>query len=74
MTEIEKHSELMFRKFILETYPEHSFLEEEDFFTSEQSLSQVLQKARDIPFLWIFDPIDGTTDFIHSISGFTVLI
>ncbi|WP_245644994.1 inositol monophosphatase family protein [Peribacillus loiseleuriae] len=36
--------------------------------------SCILESARDIPYLWIVDPIGGTANFIHSIPGFTVSI
>lgn len=74
VTEIDKRSEKMIRDFILEAYPKHSFLGEEESYGAEQPLSQVLQDARDVPFLWIVDPIDGTANFIHGIPGFTVSI
>jgi len=74
VTEIDKLSEQMIRDFILEAHPEHSLLGEEESFAAEKPLSQVLQDARDVPFLWIVDPIDGTANFIHGIPGFTISI
>ncbi|MFP3668982.1 inositol monophosphatase family protein [Priestia sp. SIMBA_032] len=59
---------------MLEAHPEHSLLGEEESFAAEKPLSQVLQDARDVPFLWIVDPIGGTANFIHGIPGFTISI
>ncbi len=74
VTEIDKQSERMIRSCILESYPDHSFLGEEETFASAQSIDQILESAQDIPYLWIVDPIDGTANFINGIPGFTVSI
>jgi myo-inositol-1(or 4)-monophosphatase len=74
VTEIDKRSERMIRSCILESYPTHSFLGEEETYVSTQPIGKTLEDARNIPYLWIVDPIDGTANFIHGIPGFTVSI
>lgn len=74
VTEFDKKAEQMIRASILESYPDHAFLGEEETFLSSRPLHEVLEAAVDIPFLWIVDPIDGTTNFVHEIPGFTVSI
>lgn len=49
-------------------FPDHQILAEEGFVDSGQSL-------HDIPgYLWIVDPLDGTTNFMHGIPQFGVSI
>ena len=71
VTEVDKQSEKLIRDRILQAFPDHLFLGEEDASESFQSLQE---EAAEIPFLWIVDPIDGTTNFVHGIPGFTVSI
>lgn len=51
-------------------FPEAGFLTEEN--TVEQSTLQ--QNNSDNEWLWIIDPLDGTTNFIHGIPTFAVSI
>lgn len=46
-----------------ETYPTHSFLGEESGASSNQS-----------DFVWIIDPLDGTTNFLHNFPQYCVSI
>ena len=49
-------------------FPDHHILAEEGFVESGQSLY-------DIPgYLWIVDPLDGTTNFLHGIPHFAISI
>lgn len=74
VTNIDKEAELMIRESILESFPDHAFLGEEETFSSSRSLNEILTSVAEIPFLWIVDPIDGTANFVHGIPGFTVSI
>ncbi|GAB7055208.1 MULTISPECIES: inositol monophosphatase family protein [Paenibacillus] len=74
VTEFDKKAEQLIRASILEAYPDHAFLGEEETYHSSRPLHEVLEAAVDVPFLWIVDPIDGTTNFVHGIPGFTVSI
>jgi myo-inositol-1(or 4)-monophosphatase len=63
VTEVDKTSEKMIIDHILSQYPDHRILAEES--GAQQSSSA---------FRWIIDPLDGTTNFIHNISVFTVSV
>jgi myo-inositol-1(or 4)-monophosphatase len=50
----------------LATFPEHDFLGEEDVPPGKEASSAALDaKLTDGGWLWIVDPIDGTTNFVH---------
>ncbi|WP_248924657.1 inositol monophosphatase family protein [Paenibacillus hamazuiensis] len=74
VTEVDKESERLIRGGILEKYPEHRFLGEEESFVSGRSMAEFLEEAKEVPYLWIVDPIDGTSNFVQGIPGFTVSI
>ncbi len=74
VTEIDRASELMIRQRIEEQYPGHTFLGEEESFGSGERFVGRLEQASAEPFLWIVDPIDGTSNFVHNMPGFTVSI
>jgi myo-inositol-1(or 4)-monophosphatase len=63
VTEIDKKSQLMNIDFIKQYYPSHSILAE------ESGLS-----ARESDYLWIIDPLDGTTNFSQGLPIFAVSI
>lgn len=63
VTEIDKKSEVMIIDFIKQYYPSHSILAE------ESGLS-----ARESDYLWIIDPLDGTTNFSQGLPIFAVSI
>ena len=60
VTEIDQAAEAAIIETLLTAYPGHGILAEES--GSEHG-------AKDSEFVWIIDPLDGTTNFIH---GFTV--
>lgn len=74
VTEVDKEVEQWIRESINNHFPEHHFLGEEEAYVSGQSLQSVLSEAVKKPFLWIVDPIDGTSNFVQGIPGFTVSI
>ncbi len=63
VTEVDVAVETWFRAFIHERFPEHRILAEElqDGPAAGQSGS---------PYCWIFDPIDGTTNYAHGLPIF----
>lgn len=63
VTEIDKLSEKTIIDIIHSVYPEHSIFAEE---------SGASNKGND--YRWIIDPIDGTTNYIHSIPFFCISI
>lgn len=63
VTEVDVAVETWFRAFIAQKYPGHRILAEELQDTSPAG-------DPDSPFCWIFDPIDGTTNYAHGLPIF----
>ena len=63
VTKIDKEAELTIISKIQQSFPEHSFLGEESGSTNGKS-----------DFMWIIDPLDGTSNFIAGIPHFAVSI
>jgi myo-inositol-1(or 4)-monophosphatase len=63
VTEIDKASEELIINFIKEKHPSHSILAEEG--------GDVEKKSE---YLWVVDPLDGTTNFAHGLPIFSVSI
>lgn len=63
VTEIDKKSEQTIIDFIQKKYPFHSILAEERG-----------ELRKDSDYLWVIDPLDGTTNFAHGLPIFSVSI
>ncbi len=63
VTKVDLLSERKIMDIISKKYPNHSFLTEESG-----------QIKKDSEYLWIVDPIDGTTNFVSSLGNFAVCI
>ncbi|MDP4116705.1 MAG: inositol monophosphatase family protein, partial [Bacteroidota bacterium] len=63
VTNIDKASEKHILQFIQEKYPNHSILGEEG-----------TNIKHDSEYLWVVDPLDGTTNFAHGLPIFAVSI
>lgn len=63
VTEIDKKSEKEIMDFISKKYPTHNILTEESG-----------EHKKDSEYLWVIDPIDGTTNFAHGLPIFAVSI
>jgi myo-inositol-1(or 4)-monophosphatase len=63
VTEVDRASQDLIESEILERYPDHGILAEEG-----------LDLKGDSGFLWVVDPIDGTTNYAHSFPVFSVSI
>jgi myo-inositol-1(or 4)-monophosphatase len=74
VTEIDRAAEQMIRQRILDEFPGHSFLGEEESFGDTERFTERLDQASKEPYVWIVDPIDGTSNFVHNMPGFTVSI
>lgn len=74
VTEVDKGSEAMIRNLIHTHFPTHAFLGEEGVEAGPQASAKALQDVKDEDYLWIVDPIDGTTNFVHGFPAFTVSI
>lgn len=63
VTEVDKAAESEILAIIHKAYPQHAFLAEESG-----------RSGGDDEFLWIVDPLDGTTNFVHGFPQFSVSI
>ncbi|MFC4777967.1 inositol monophosphatase family protein [Paenibacillus sp. GCM10023252] len=74
VTEVDKGSEKLIRSLVLTHFPTHSFLGEEGVEPGPEASVQALADVREAEYLWIVDPIDGTTNFVHGFPFFCVSI
>lgn len=74
VTEVDKGSERLIRNLIATHFPQHSFLGEEGVEPGPEASAKALEEASDAEYLWIVDPIDGTTNFVHGFPFFSVSI
>ena len=74
VTEIDKGSEKMIRSLIMTHFPTHAFLGEEGVEPGPEASAAALANVQDAEYLWIVDPIDGTTNFVHGFPFFCVSI
>jgi len=65
VTEIDQKAEDIIIETLLQAYPGHGILAEE---------SGKAHGARDSEYVWIIDPLDGTTNFIHGFPVYSVSI
>ncbi|MFN4171293.1 MAG: inositol monophosphatase family protein [Pseudorhodobacter sp.] len=63
VSEADRNVEILVREAIIRAFPDDAIVGEEDAPRSGIS-----------GFTWVIDPIDGTTNFIHGIPGWTVVI
>lgn len=62
VTEVDKGAEGIIIETIKNSYPEHAFLAEES------------GQSGDSEFVWIIDPLDGTTNFMHGFPHYAISI
>ncbi|BCJ86723.1 inositol monophosphatase family protein [Effusibacillus dendaii] len=74
VTEVDKQSEAVIRTELLAAFPEHKILGEEGVAPGSQASAEALSKSLSAEYLWIVDPIDGTTNFVHGFPVCTVSI
>lgn len=66
VTEADISSQEAIRALVLNKFPEHNFVGEED--TPDQS------EASSSEFTWIVDPLDGTTNYVHGLENYCVSV
>jgi len=59
LTEVDQDCEEVIRRIVMENFPDHDFLGEET--AGDDCGSKLLSEN----WLWVVDPIDGTTNFVH---------
>ncbi|MDO7908244.1 inositol monophosphatase family protein [Paenibacillus sp. JX-17] len=74
VTEVDKGAEQMIRRLIMTYFPDHAILGEEGVEPGADASSRALEAAREEEYLWIIDPVDGTTNFVHGFPFFCVSI
>jgi len=65
VSEVDRRAEEIIIQIVLEAYPGHGILAEE---------SGREHGARDSEYVWIIDPLDGTTNFLHGFPVYAVSI
>ena len=70
VTEIDRASERAIADHITNRYPDHAFLGEEGVAVGARGTGA----ENGSPHLWIVDPIDGTSNFIHGIPHYSVAV
>ncbi|HZG55192.1 inositol monophosphatase family protein, partial [Paenibacillus sp.] len=74
VTEVDKGTELLIRKIIQAYFPTHAILGEEGVEPGAEASRLALERIREEEYVWIVDPIDGTTNFIHGLPFYSVSI
>ncbi|MFC4598542.1 inositol monophosphatase family protein [Cohnella hongkongensis] len=74
VTEVDKGAERMIRNLIATHFPNHAFLGEEGVEPGPAASAQALEKVKDAEYLWIVDPVDGTTNYVHGFPFYSVSI
>ncbi|KOP65030.1 myo-inositol-1-monophosphatase [Bacillus sp. FJAT-18019] len=74
VTEVDKGAEQMIRKLILTHFPDHAILGEEGVASGTEAYAKALEEAKDEEYLWIIDPVDGTTNYVHGFPFYSVSI
>ncbi|RCX16230.1 myo-inositol-1(or 4)-monophosphatase [Fontibacillus phaseoli] len=74
VTDVDKGAETMIRKLILTHFPDHDILGEEGVAPGAAASAQAVAEAKKCEYLWIIDPVDGTTNFVHGFPFFCVSI
>ncbi len=73
VTDVDRASEEVVARYLLEAFPDHAILGEEGVTEGPARHERDADPAR-VEYLWICDPIDGTTNFVHGIPCCTVAI
>lgn len=65
VTEVDKASQKIIEEHLLSSFPDHKILGEESVAPGTDASVKALEAAKNEEYLWIIDPIDGTTNFVH---------
>ncbi|MVO99757.1 inositol monophosphatase family protein [Paenibacillus lutrae] len=74
VTEVDKGSEKMIKNLIMTHFPHHAFLGEEGVEPGPLASASALEDVSEAEYLWIVDPVDGTTNYVHGFPFFSVSI
>ena len=67
VTDADHASQQAIQRIVLERFPDHGFLGEEETPGMKASIGEP-------GYLWIVDPLDGTTNFVHGLDHFCVSV
>ncbi|MEK7086051.1 MAG: inositol monophosphatase family protein [Patescibacteria group bacterium] len=70
VTNVDKAAEKLIIKEIKSAFPSHSILAEESDFLNETTPEDYAKSK----FIWLIDPIDGTTNFAHGLNEYAISI
>jgi myo-inositol-1(or 4)-monophosphatase len=73
VTEADVAAQEAIREVLLKSFPNHDFLGEEE---AAERAAKALEPfpERQSEFRWVVDPLDGTANYVHRMSGFAVSI
>ena len=71
VTEVDKAAEAAIVETLIGAYPNHAMLAEESGHTPARGVDVPPEEAE---FVWIVDPLDGTTNFIHGLPQYGISI
>jgi len=73
-TDIDRRSESMIQDYLGNRFPSIGFLGEEQSFDATRTSFQTLSTLADDEYLWVVDPLDGTTNFVRQLPLYVVSI
>ena len=73
VTEADRMAQSVVQNIVLNAFPDHDFLGEEDT-PSDGPISPRKAQGSQPSLRWIVDPLDGTANYVHSMPGFAVSI
>lgn len=71
VTEVDHASEEAIIDTLITAYPDHSVLAEESGYKPGRGASKIMHEAENV---WVIDPLDGTTNFIHGFPQYAISI
>jgi myo-inositol-1(or 4)-monophosphatase len=75
VTEADLASQRAIRTFLLEQYPDHGFVCEEDWHVEDGASPSAATARRDPQQpVWLVDPLDGTTNYVHGLPNYCVSV
>jgi myo-inositol-1(or 4)-monophosphatase len=74
VTKVDKEAQDIIKSTILSYFPNHKFLGEEDIPPGKEASSKAIEELKHEKHLWIVDPVDGTTNYSHTMPMAAVII
>lgn len=74
VTEADRISQSVIRDILLGAFPDHEFIGEEDATPTWHDARDSTVEPSEAPLRWVVDPLDGTANYVHSLTGFAVSI